>query len=147
MAEKEYPSYVDPEYMKDGGLVKKIETANDAMIVLASEMLCNGLYCAMCPVRMYEKKKGGGCVSLRKIAADFVGIENNSDCKVKFLFEHIPELNGKKLPVQLEQHDPEKSCQGCSRMTEIGHCFFCTGWHNFTVLDGYCHLFSAKIEE
>lgn len=146
MADKKYPSYVDPEYMKNGGLVKEIETANDAVLVLASELFCGKHSCEMCPVRMYEKKKGDGCASLQSKAAKLVEIEDDSECKIEFLFDYISWMNRKKLP-RLEQHDPEKSCRGCSRLTEIGHCFFCTGWHNFTVLDGYCHLFSAKIEE
>lgn len=42
---------------------------------------------------------------------------------------------------------PVHTCSTCSHLRYIGGIPFCYAWHNWTVEDGFCYLYSGRIED
>lgn len=132
----------DEKYTKSH--YKKIESAEDALIICIASALCSGTSCVECARRMYGK---GDC-HIEKRAAEKWLEENGYDGpkKQQFVYERL----FAKQPIEETPAIRKGTCSECgnSEMHASG-IRWCKKFSNFVHEDGYCYRFapSDKMEK
>lgn len=92
---------------------------------------CGMTYCSACPKARYYN-----LVYTKQL---------NCDNTIEVLELIIENAKQQKAP-EVEKVTPTGECSQCEKLDKSSGYYFCTHWHNFTTLNGFCHEFTCKTE-
>lgn len=145
--------WIDERFMKVAAPAKKIKTIEEALAILVEHETCNGRSCDNCGIRMYEKRKGGGCREVRDQATQFLALNLGLDPGQHLSGNHIYSyLMKQPVPSAIPAKEPVPvidrcaSCKTCKNYNPVGGVPFCNAWHNWTIPEGNCYLFNPLEE-